>query len=245
VLKVLRRHGVEFDIVAGSSAGALVAVLYALGDDLGDVERQSVLLRWHEIIGWRISRHGVGDPRRFLRFLRVVTRGASLEDLPRRVLISATDLTQGTRYVFESGEAAEAIYASCALPGLFPPLRRDGRVLVDGSLLSPLPVDLLKCHGAKLSVGVSFRGEANEEPRSLFGTIRRSFSVMMDKLETDILMEADMLIRPTVGGCSLLDLRQVQRCVAEGEMAAEAALPKLLQLVEEIGPPLAGSEVTD
>ena len=68
---------------------------------------------------------------------------------------------------------------------------------------------------------------------------------MMDKLEADVRVQADLLIQPAVGGCSLLDLRQIQRCVAEGEMVAEATLPKLLQLVEGIDPPLDGSEVAD
>lgn len=235
----------QFDIVAGSSAGALVAVLYALGDDLGDIELQAVLLRWQEIIGWRISRHEVGDPRRFLRFLRIVTRGALLENLRRRVLVVATDLRQGEPYVFESGEAAEAIYASCALPGLFPPLKRDGRILADGSFLSPLPLDVLQQHGATKRVGISFRGRADDELRSVVGTIRRSFSVMMDRIEADERTQADLLIQPAADGCGLLDLRQIQRCIAEGEMAAEAALPQLLQLTRGMDPPLAKSEVAD
>lgn len=235
VLKVLRRQGINFDVIAGSSAGALMAVLYALGTDLDELERRANLFRWHAIIGWRISPHGPGDPKRFLRFLRSLTRGVHLEDLPRRVLVTATDIAQGTRHVFERGEAAEAIYASCALPGVFPPLQRDGRVLVDGSVLAPLPVDVLKDHGARRCIGVLFPGSGGCAPRHLLGTVRRCFDVMMHKLATDMLPNVDVLVRPAVGDCSILDFRQIQRCIAEGERAARSALPALTRLLAEDG----------
>ena len=250
VLKVLQRHGVEFDLIAGSSAGALVAVLYGLGTDLAELERRATQLRWQEIIGWRISRQGLGDPNRFLRLLRSLTRGVRLEDLPRRVLVTATDLRHGTPHIFERGEAAEAIYASCALPGLFPPLQRDGRVLVDGSVLSPLPVDLLKRHGARHCVGVLFDGLGGYEPRSLLASARRCFDVMLNKLAADVRTSADILVTPALGDCGSFDFRQIRVCIAEGERAAQAVLPALLRLREGapavvITPGGAGQDMTE
>jgi len=239
VLKVLQQERVSFDVVAGSSAGALMAVLYGLGMEPAEIERLVCGLRWRQIIGWRPSRHGLGDPERFLRFLRALTREARLEALPRRVLVTATDITEGRVQVFDEGPAAEAVYASCALPGLFPPHRHEGRSLVDGAFLAPLPVDLLRRHGAQRCVGVYCPDRRSGPPRHVLGTTKRCLDVMMHHLAAQALAQADLLITPQVGECGTLDFKQMRRCIGAGEWAATAALPALRQLLSAPRPAVA------
>lgn len=231
VLKVLQEQQMEFDLVAGSSAGALVAVLYGLGLDPVELERRATLLRWREVIGWGLGRHGLGNRDRFLRFLQEFLGGVRLEELRRRVLITATDLRGSALHVFEQGPATEAVYASCALPGLFPPLQQADRVLVDGSVLAPLPVAVLRQHGARRCVAVYCPEDRWAPPRHMLGTAMRCFDVMMHRLACDALPLADVVVTPAVGDCGTFDFNQVQRCVAAGERAARAALPSLRQLL--------------
>ena len=230
VLKVCQREGIEFDIIAGSSAGSLMAVLYALGIDLAALERWANRISWQEAIGWRFSRHGIGDAGRFRQFLRSLTGGVHLEDLPRRVLITATDIASGSLQVLDRGDAADAIYASCALPGIFPPLRKNGRVLVDGSFLAPLPVDLIRRHGARRCVGINCPDGRGYPARHVFDTVRRCIEVMMQQLSADCLKGADVLLSPPVGEYGIFDFRKINRCIAEGELTALAALPQLKRL---------------
>lgn len=235
VLKVFRRHGIEFDIVAGASAGALVAVLYAMGKDLAEVEEALSTLRRGRVLGWTLGRHGLAHASRFQRFLRELTGGARLEGLSTRVLIPAADLLTGTLHLFVEGDAAEAIYASCALPGLLPPMPLRSELLVDGSAVAPLPVPLLKQHGAEVCVGVYFPPGRVTAPASAVHTALRSVNILLHQLATVAGSEADLLLTPHVDHVSFLDFQHMGECIRAGERAAEAALPALLQLAGRAG----------
>ena len=157
VLRALREAGLEADAVAGTSMGALVGMGLAAGRL--DSMREIVLnLDWRQAMRYfveaRIPRSGLIDGARVLEFIRLHARDRRLEELEIPCAAVATDLASGAEVVMDSGETAEAIRASIAIPGLFTPVHRKGRLLVDGGLVNPVPVNVARKLGADVVIAV-------------------------------------------------------------------------------------------
>jgi NTE family protein len=156
VLEELAGAGIPIHCVAGTSAGAMVGAAYA-ADHLGafretmcSLTRRRVLSLFDPI--W--PRSGLLEGRRSLELIRPHV-GQRIESLPRPFAAVATDLRSGAEVVLREGDVLEAIRASIAIPGLFTPQRWRGRLLVDGSLTNPLPVDVARQLGAQFVIAVS------------------------------------------------------------------------------------------
>jgi NTE family protein len=221
-LQVLLRSGWEFDAVAGSSSGAIAGALYAMGLTPEQMERELTRSR-RRVFGLWPGLRGVGNSRRFRRWLADLSGGARLEELPRRLIITASDIAAGKPYYFTGGDLADALYASSALPGLFEPLELEGRVLADGCLLSPLPVEPLRQQGVSRVMGILFP-DSPSKIRHVVDVVTRSFHVMMGHLAEKATRELDVVIQPEVGRYPIHDIRNLSRCVTAGEEAARKAL---------------------
>jgi len=157
VLRALREAGVGADVVAGTSMGALVGMGLAAGQL--DAMREVVLqLDWKQALRYfveaRIPRSGLIDGARVLAFIRQYARDRRLEELEIPCAAVATDLASGAEVVLNTGGTAEAIRASIAVPGLFTPVHLGGRLLVDGGLVNPVPVNVARKLGANVVIAV-------------------------------------------------------------------------------------------
>lgn len=158
VLKGLEAAGMRPVALAGTSFGAIVAAMAALGLSAAEIEgivrRQSVWRLWAQAdVGLRQGALVRGE--RFTRWLDdTVFQGARIEEAERPLAVAATDLLTGRPVVLRRGRVAEAVRASCALPGLFAPVEIDGRRLVDGGFTEPVPFAALAALGATRPIGV-------------------------------------------------------------------------------------------
>lgn len=156
VLEELEKAGIPVSCVAGTSAGAMVGAAYAAGhmegfrDTMCGLSRSRVLRLFDPT--W--PRLGLFEGRRALDLIRPYV-GERIEDLPLPYAAVATDLRLGTEVVLRRGSVLEAVRASAAVPGLFTPERLSGRLLVDGGLVNPLPVDVARRLGAEFVIAVS------------------------------------------------------------------------------------------
>jgi NTE family protein len=156
VLEELEAAGIPIHCVAGTSAGAMVGAAYATGcldafrDTMCALTRRRVLALFDPI--W--PRSGLLEGRRSLELIRPHV-GQRIEGLSRPFAAVATDLRSGAEVVLREGEVLEAIRASVAIPGLFTPQRWRGRLLVDGGLTNPIPVDVARQLGAQFVIAVS------------------------------------------------------------------------------------------
>ncbi len=158
VLQALAREGVRPDVVCGTSIGALVGAAYA-SDRLEALEEWVLGLDWWGVLGLMdMGIGGVGGERLMRAFFERVP-DVPIERLPRRYGAVATDLASGREVWFQDGPLQPAVRASLALPGLFAPARRDGRWLVDGGLVDPVPVSLCRALGAELVIAVNLNGD--------------------------------------------------------------------------------------
>lgn len=145
--------------VAGTSLGALLAALYALGSPPGALEHlvrtQSMVELWSQALDFGLHRGALVHGRRLQRWLdRKVFFGATFADLEMPLAVSCCDVQTGRPVVLREGNLAEAVYASCALPGIFAPSRHGGRALVDGGFLETVPFAALAALGPTRMIGL-------------------------------------------------------------------------------------------
>lgn len=238
VLKVMLEHGLRPTIVAGSSAGALIAALYASGVPPGAVERYVLSRPWRPFPWLALGRFGLGNGRRFHAFLKDIFGGRRIEELRTLLVITSSDLGRGEAYLFDRGPIADAVYASCALPGLFSPLIQDGRVLADGSILAHLPARMVRERGADVTVGVVTEAGEWKAPRHAFDVALRAFDVMASRLAVQAGPAADVLIRVPVQNWPTLRYATFEPALRAGERAARDALPDLRSALRHAGRPL-------
>lgn len=160
VIRALNELGIEPDIIAGCSVGAMVGGAHAAGhlDDLETwlrgLDRMDVL----SFFDVSLTSGGVILGERLTRVFQDFIGDRPIEDLPLAFAAVATDLTTGREIWFDRGPLVQAVRASMGLPGLFAPVRVDGRWLVDGGLVNPVPVSICRAMGADRVIAVNLNG---------------------------------------------------------------------------------------
>jgi len=160
VIQVLEENGIDIDIVAGSSMGAYVGAVWAYGLDGPKLEQlaREMQTRW---AFWSLIDPAFPPRQGFLRGYAVKKRlmrtigHAHFADLQRPFRVLATNLDTLERTVFSSGEVAEAVHASIAVPGICVPVKINGETYVDGGIVNPLPVDVLREMGVSRVIAVN------------------------------------------------------------------------------------------
>ena len=160
VLNALAALGIVPDVVAGTSIGALVGGAWVAG-------KQAELTDWAHAQGNRMWRHldfrlsggGLIGGQRFADSMGEAFGGVTIESLDRPFAAVATDLATGHEVWLREGSLIDAIRASYAMPGIFTPVERDGRLLVDGALVNPVPVSVCRALGAHLVIAVNLNAD--------------------------------------------------------------------------------------
>lgn len=160
VLRALEDAGVRPDIVCGSSIGALVGASYAAGE-MQRFEQWVLGLGMRKVFGFmdfNIS-GGMLKGEKLISFWREHFVDSAIEDLPLPFGAVATDLHSGAEVWLRKGSIADAVRASIALPGLFTPVQREGRLLVDGGIVNPVPASLARAMGADIVIAVDLNAD--------------------------------------------------------------------------------------
>ncbi len=245
VLRALEKAGIKPQIVCGSSIGALVGAAYADGD-LDALEDWVTELTWRKVLGFfDISFNGgFLKGTRLIAFLRDNLLDKRVEDLALPFAAVATDLRSGREIWLREGSAADVVRASIATPGLFTPCEIDGRLLVDGALVNPVPVSLCRAMGADFVIGVDLgsgrggsqvRGQSGDRQPNMIEVIAESINIMQVRIARSRLAgePADVLIAPRLGNMGILDYHRAEESIKEGRAAVELMLPQIRQLLGE------------
>jgi NTE family protein len=164
VLNALGRLGIHPEIVCGTSIGSFVGAAFAAGalSLLHHETLKTSRFRVTKLFDFQFSHGGIIGGRRFFDFTTEILGEARIEDLPKRFAAVCTDLNTGNEVWIEDGPATEAVRASCTLPGLVPAALQDGRWLLDGALVNPVPVSVCRALGAHLVIAVNLNGDTFE-----------------------------------------------------------------------------------
>lgn len=229
VLKVLEREGVRVDWIAGVSAGSIVAAAYAAGASIDELKEIARAMKFKDVAGWRPGRLGLAASERMELFLRRILKVHRFEEMRMPLAVVATDLRTGEPVVFHTkGEVFTAVRASCSYPGLFHPVRHDGRLLVDGAMSMEIPAEALKGVGVRRVISVALPPPVvSSEPGSMFAVVNRCFQIMQRRSEQHWRRHSDVVITPDVCAVAWDDFTSVERLIAAGEAAAESVVAQL------------------
>jgi len=247
VLQALMEAGIVPDVVCGTSIGALVGAVYA-DDRLGELEQWVQTLTWRKMAGYfdLSFSGGIIKGEKLLDHLRGSLLDKSIADLKRPFGAVATDLENGREIWLREGRVSDAVRASIALPGLFTPCLREGRLLVDGALVNPVPVSLARAMDADFVIAVDlssntvgpFTRKAEQRDTKLPGmveVITSAVNIMSVRVTRSRMAgePPDAVIQPRLGELGLLEYHRGSAAISEGRVAAEVTIPQIQRLLQD------------
>jgi NTE family protein len=230
VIQVLEESGLRPSQVVGTSAGSLVAALYASGKSPLELVRVAESMQEAEITDWMlpILNRGALRGEALAKYVNAQVGGKTLEQMKIPLGIVATDLGSGQAITFRRGNTGAAVRASSAVPAVFQPVRLGDREYVDGGLVSPVPVRQTREMGANFVIAVDISSDPEGNPYGdTFQILMQTFAIMGKSINTLALQEADVVVRPALSGVKSADFGARQRAIEAGRAAMRAALPGL------------------
>lgn len=232
VIAVLEQHGFRPDLVVGTSAGSLVAALYASGKTPTELEAAALSMEEATLTDWTLpfANRGMLRGTALAKYVNAQVQGRTIERMAMPLGIVATDLSNGEGVLFRRGDTGTAVRASSAVPGVFQPVEIAGREYVDGGLVAPVPVRYAQQMGAELvlAVDISSPPEGNAATDS-FKVLLQTFAIMGQTINRHELAGAQVVVRPSLKGVGSAAFHERQRSMAAGREAMLAALPALRQ----------------
>ncbi len=236
IIRALEDAGIRPDIVCGCSIGAFVGAAYADGD-LDKLENWVTALSWQDVLGLMDVGGGGGliKGEKLMAFFEKHFVDVDFQALPLPFACVATDLETGREIWLREGSVAAAVRASIALPGLFAPVARDGRLLVDGGLVNPVPVSLARALGADVVIAADLGSDMVGKALRVQGDEREKTNApgWTQRLLTTLGLgrQGDM---PPVSSVLATSIHIMQTRIARSRLAGEPAdvllAPRLAQL---------------
>jgi len=250
VLDVLKRENIPIDMIAGTSAGAVMGAVYASGQDTHKMIEQALDANWKKIpmIDPSFPKTGFLKGRKIKALLSGFLGGdIRFTDLKIPFACVATDIDTGEEVVINSGSVADALRATISIPGIFTVVKREGRYLVDGGLTTPVPVDVVKRMGADFVIAVNVnpdvsdrmgkssqkRLKTHKEP-NIFQIMMQSIYITTYSLARGSLLEADIVIEPDLPNVGATDFHKVAEMISQGQQAAQDAIPEIKRKLAEL-----------
>ena len=230
VIAVLEEAGLRPHFVVGTSAGSLVAALYASGKSSAQLQQTALNMEEVAITDWILPIIGRGMFRgdALARYVNELVSSRLIENMTIPLGVVATDLGSGNAVLFQKGDTGTAVRASSAVPAVFVPVKINGREYVDGGLVSPVPVRFARQMGADvvIAVDISNPPEANTADGTL-QILLQTFAIMGKSINQYELAGADVVVRPSQAGLKSADFTSRQRAIEAGRAAMLVALPAL------------------
>jgi NTE family protein len=240
VIKVLEAQGIVPDIIVGTSAGSVVAALYAGGANGFELQKLALSMEDGSVSDWVVPDRGFIRGEALQNFVNKALANRPMNALPRKLAVVATELQTGEMTVLRSGDVGLAVRASSSIPGVFQPVRIGGREFVDGGLVSPVPAKVARDMGADLVIAVDISSKPkNAKVSSMIDVLLQTFTIMSTTVAQYQLGQADVVIRPDVGSIGGTDFQSKHLAILEGEKAAAEKMEQIRAALAKIGRPVA------
>ena len=230
VIQVLEEAGLRPDFVAGTSAGSVVAALYASGKTGAQLQQIGESMEEAAITDWTLPVFNSGILRgdALAKYVNQQVGGRAIENMTLPLGIVATDLYSGEMMVFQKGDTGKAVRASSAVPAIFQPVKISGRSYVDGGLVSPVPVRAARSMGAQvvLAIDISSPPDSSGSDNTIT-VLLQTASIMGKSINAFELKEADVVVRPDLRAVSSADFSSRKKAIEAGRRAMLELLPQL------------------
>lgn len=228
VIQVLEEAGIRPSLVVGTSAGSVVAAIYASGRSGAQLQQIAESMEEASLTDWTLPLFGRGLLRgdAMARYINTQVNGRPIESMVIPLGIVATDLHTGDGVLFRRGDTGTAVRASSAVPSVFQPVRIAGKEYVDGGLVAPVPVRYARQMGADLVIAVDIsNAPQNNLADGVLRVMLQSFAIMGKSINALELRDADVVVQPLLPGVGGADFSARKRSIEAGRAAMLAALP--------------------
>jgi len=262
ILEALEQNGIKPKFVAGTSIGSIIGAIYCLyGTAKGLQEKAKQMIESEEFKHFQLDRFYTNDENVFERFKKEVFEkfffgqllfkkshvkieaakklfnglfsNKTFADLKIAFACNALDIQSGEETVFTSGPITDAVWPSCAIPGILPPFVKDKKIFVDGGVVDNVPIEPVKRIGAKivLAVYLGDRPKFSEEPDTGYKITQRSLSFMRYHFDQRILRLADFVLNPEVAKFHWADFSAMDELVQKGREAVIKNIKEIEKLI--------------
>ncbi len=245
VLAALQKIGIRIDMISGTSMGALIGAVFAKGEDVDSMKELAAELgakRFSFLADPALPAAGLISGRKIDSMLTSIFGDLEFPELDVPFVCSATDIESGEEVVINQGLVRTGVKASCSIPVILAPTRYDGRFLVDGALVNPVPVSLLKRMGADIVIGVNVvsaesgnsQGDSTKKSKqkapNILSIAFQTVNIVSSQKLLACQAEADIVINPRVSHIGRGDFHRVDELVLEGERAVFTCEEELKRL---------------
>lgn len=217
VLKALEEKNIKINAICGTSAGAIVAALYAFGKTPAQIEKIVVEFEWKKLSSLTLSKYGVLSNDKIGEIIKLNIGDKKFKDANIPLGMIATDITTGEKVVLDKGSVADAVVASTCIPGIFIPVEIGGRFLVDGGIVENVPISCLKNKDVDYLIGVDLVPERSyKKPENVIEVLYNSFNFLVRINKKAQTKEADLTIKPDLTEYNAVDMSQIKELIDLG-----------------------------
>ena len=249
VIKALQEASIPVDMIAGTSIGAVVGACFAKEGNIEAIEKLALKTNLKQLAlfinpDFRMLRKGIVQGGKIEELLLSVLGDVEFKDLKIPFASVAADINTGHEVISRDGPVREAVRASISIPAIFVPVVAENRCLVDGGLINPLPVDIVKEMGADFIIAVNvlsypqrrksftiFHRSNEQDIPNIFDTLLRSIFIMEYEIIELKILKADITINPDVSHIGAFEFYKAEEAIKEGYRAAQEYMPEIEQLL--------------
>ncbi|MBQ3047711.1 MAG: patatin-like phospholipase family protein [Clostridia bacterium] len=233
VLKAFEENNIQFDFVAGTSVGSLIAALYAGGKSSKEMLEVAKSLKVKDI---RKSKFFMPSKTSGIEDLVIENLGdIDISELKKPYCAVVVDLITAKEVVLTKGKLSKAVAGSCAIPGVFTPVEFEGMHLVDGGIQNNIPSDIPRYFDCDYVVAVDVNSTRGGGTKSLklIDILKSTIGIMGKANSLRGYLDADIMIKPSLAKYKSTKLDEVEEMFMEGYNAGIEAIPEILKLISK------------
>lgn len=238
VIKVLEDAGIPIDLIVGTSAGSMVGALYADYPKIDSLIPLIKSTKAKDVFDFSLFRSSVGyvSGAKLQAYLNKQLHVSQIEDTQIPFVAVTTDIEKGESVALKAGPIAPSVNASCAIPGIFEPVKMYGTTFVDGGIINNIPVDIAQEYNPKYIIAVKIMNfDTTIKIKNRQDVILRAYTVASHRANDELPARANILIAPNLDDIPLMSSNDNEKLYKLGMAAATEMLPEIIAELKKRG----------
>jgi NTE family protein len=235
-LQAIEDAGITVSFISGSSMGAVIGAIYSLGYNLTEMAERAKMLKTKDLLDiefFFFKKMGFIKGLKRESLLKEYLEDNTFEDCRIPFSCTAVDIMTGEKLILNRGSLCRAVMASSGIPSVFEPIEIEGRKLVDGGILTRLPIEAVKKMGADVVVAVDVIGDRLTDvcPKNIISTLVRTVSIMNLEITKMTYGKADLVVNVDQKDVDEYALKNLDKSIEAGLKAGKGAVPFIKELM--------------